>query len=206
VIDGRGGSRSTRRRAFPLLLVVLALVLPACLLAVPAEAKYAMPVESYAPYQPQKKCARKDRPGTVALGQWLVARGGVYGGTLRACSSGGSSEHKDGRAFDWMLDATDPDDRDVAEAFLVEAFADDELGDTDALARRMGIMYVIWDDRMYAAWDGFEPKKYLSSGCRTRSTCSATLRHRDHLHVSLSKAGAKGLTSWYVEQAAAPTT
>ena len=189
------------------LMVVLALVISACLLAVPSPAtssqRYAMPVESYAPYQPQRTCARKDKPGTVALGRWLVARGGVYGGTLRSCGSGGRSEHKDGRAFDWMLDARDADDRAVADAFLVEAFADDELGDTDALARRMGIMYVIWNDRMYAAWDGFEPKRYLSSGCRTRRACSVTLRHRDHMHVSLSKAGAKGRTSWYVEQSLA---
>jgi hypothetical protein len=187
------------------LMVVLALAISACLLAVPSQAtssqRYALPVESYAPYQPQRTCARRDKPGTVALGRWLVARGGVYGGTLRSCGSGGQSEHKDGRAFDWMLDAKDADDRAVADAFLVEAFADDELGDTDALARRMGIMYVIWNDRMYAAWDGFEPKKYLSSGCRTRRTCSVTLRHRDHMHISLSRAGAKGRTSWYVEQA-----
>jgi hypothetical protein len=172
---------------------------------VPAPAQYVMPVESYPTYEPQKKCARKAKAGTVALGQWLVARGGTFGGTLRSCSSGGTSEHKDGRAFDWMLDARNEDDRAIADAFLVEAFADDELGDTDALARRMGIMYIIWDDRMYAAWDGFEPKKYLSSGCRTRRGCSATLRHRDHVHISLSKRGARGLTSWYVEQAAQPT-
>ncbi|WP_457206631.1 hypothetical protein [Nocardioides sp. P5_C9_2] len=193
-----------RRGVVVLLAVLSSLVVCAGLLTVPAQAKYAMPVESYARYQPQKACARKDRPGTVALGRWLVARGGVYGGTLRSCSSGGQSEHKDGRAFDWMLDVRDPDDRALADAFLIEAFADDELGDTDALARRMGIMYVIWNDRMYAAWDGFEPKRYLSSGCRTRKGCSVTLRHRDHLHVSLSMAGAKGRTSWYVEQALAP--
>lgn len=185
--------------------LVLCLGASTSLPVVPAHAQYVMPVESYPTYQPQKKCARKAKPGTVALGQWLVARGGAFGGTLRSCSSGGTSEHKDGRAFDWMLDARDADDRAIAEAFLIEAFADDELGDTDALARRMGIMYIIWDDRMYAAWDGFEPKRYLSSGCRNRRTCSATLRHRDHVHISLSKRGARGLTSWYVEQAAQPT-
>ncbi len=193
-----------RTRVALLLAVLASLVVSTGLVVVPAQAMYAMPVESYAPYQPQKRCARKDKPGTVALGRWLVARGGVYGGTLRSCSSGGQSEHKDGRAFDWMLDVRNADDRALAEAFLIEAFADDEVGDTDALARRMGVMYVIWNDRMYAAWDGFEPKKYLSSGCRTRKSCSVTLRHRDHLHVSLSRAGAKGRTSWYVEQALAP--
>lgn len=176
--------------------------LTSALVAVPAEAGYVLPVDSYATYQPQKKCVKKAKPGTVALAEWLAARGGAYGGTVRSCGSGGASEHKDGRAFDWMLDATDPDDDAVAQAFIVEAFADDELGDTDVLARRMGIMYVIWDDKMYAAWDGFEPENYLSSGCRTRRTCSPTLRHRDHMHISLSKAGAKARTSWYVEQPA----
>jgi hypothetical protein len=185
--------------------LVLSVGASTTLLVVPAQAQYVMPVESYPTYQPQKKCARKAKPGTVALGTWLVARGGTFGGTLRSCSSGGTSEHKDGRAFDWMLDARDADDRAVADAFLIEAFADDERGDTDALARRMGIMYIIWNDRMYAAWDGFEPKRYLSSGCRTRRTCSATLRHRDHVHISLSKRGARGRTSWYVEQAAQPS-
>ncbi len=185
-------------------MVLWAMALLACLGVAPTAAKYVLPVDSYATYQPQKTCVRKDKPGTVALGQWLAARGGTYGGTLRPCGSGGASEHKDGRAFDWMLDARDLDDRAVADAFIIEAFADDELGDTDALARRMGIMYIIWNDKMYAAWDGFEPKNYLSSSCRSRKTCSATLRHRDHMHISLSKAGAKARTSWYVEMVAAP--
>ncbi len=182
-------------------MVVLFAALMAGLGAVPAQARFVLPVDGYAKYQPQKKCARKDKAGTVALTQWLGARGGRYGGTLRSCRSGGRSEHKDGRAYDWMLDATNLDDQATAEAFMIEAFADDELGSTDALARRMGIMYVIWNDKMYAAWDGFEPKPYLSSGCRSRKTCSTTLRHRDHMHISLTMAGARGLTSWYVERA-----
>ena len=186
-----------------LVTAVMAGGLLAFLSSAPAQATYVMPVDSYATYQPQKACVRQDRTGTVALAQWLAARGGSYGGTLRDCRSGGRSEHKDGRAFDWTLDASDLDDQASAEAFITEAFADDELGDTDALARRMGIMYVIWDDKMYAAWDGFEPKRYLSPGCRSRRACSPTLRHRDHMHISLSRAGSQGRTSWYVELAAA---
>ena len=183
-------------------MVVLTAALLACLSTAPTQAKYVMPVDGYATYQPQKSCATTEKPGTVALGQWLSARGGAYGGTLRSCRGGGQSEHKDGRAFDWTLDATSIDDEATAQAFLTEAFADDELGDTDALARRMGIMYVIWDDRIYSAWYGFEPRNYLNGACRSRKTCSKTLRHRDHMHISLSKAGSRGLTSWYVEGAA----
>jgi hypothetical protein len=179
------------------LVVLLMGALLACLAVVPTQAKYVVPVDGYATYQPQKTCVRKDKPGTLALGQWLAARGGAYGGTLRDCRSGGSSEHKDGRAFDWTLDAKSLDDQATAEAFITEAFADDEIGDTDALARRMGIMYVIWNDRIYAAWDQFERDDYLSSSCASRKKCSKTLRHRDHVHVSLSMAGAKGRTSWY---------
>lgn len=172
-----------------------------------AEAALEGPVDAYAGYQPQKRCAHKVKPGTQMLGEWLVTRGGAFGGTLRSCSSGGTSEHKDGRAFDWTLDATDVDDAAVAEAFLVEAFADDAVtGETDVLARRLGIMYVIWDDKIYAAWESFEPRTYLNSACRKRSTCSPTLRHRDHVHISLSKSGAAARTSWYVNQPRPTTT
>ena len=78
----------------------------------------------------------------------------------------------------------------------------DQYGHRHAMARRLGIMYIIWNDRMYASYDGFVAKRYLSSGCRTRRTCSPTLRHRDHVHVSLTRRGAKGRTSWYYAQAA----
>ncbi len=58
-------------------------------------------------------------------------------------------------------------------------------------------MYVIWNDHMYAAYDTFAKRDYLSSSCPSRKKCSATLRHRDHVHISLSKAGGRGTTSWY---------
>ena len=117
---------------------------------------------------------------------------------LVPCRSGGTSEHKDGRAFDWMLDARRKQDRRVAAEFLEYAFATDADGNEHAIARRMGIMYVIWNDHMYSASERFERENYLSSSCKRRKKCSATLRHRNHMHISLSKAGARGQTSWYV--------
>lgn len=159
----------------------------------------AYPIEAPASYDPQTTCRKKPRKGTIALGEYLVATyGGSGGATERPCSDAGTSEHKDGRAVDWTLDATSPADRALADAFLQDAFAPDSAGDADALARRMGIMYVIWNDHMYAAYRGFQPEPYLSSSCRSKRTCSPTLRHRDHLHISLSKAGAKALTSFYL--------
>lgn len=132
------------------------------------------------------------------LGRWIVRReGGGFGGISRSCDSGGTSEHKEGRAFDWTLDATDRADRRRAAEFLALVRASDKAGNTDARARRMGLMYVIWNDHMYAAWNGFAKADYLSSSCTSKKKCSTTLRHRDHLHLSLSRAGGKGRTSWY---------
>jgi hypothetical protein len=162
-------------------------------LAGPAAAQ----VEDYAEYRPQQYCSPRAKPGTEALARWLVRRGGGYGPISRRCASGGVSEHKEGRAFDWTLDARKARDRSIAAEFLETAFATDARGNEHALARKQGIMYIIWNDHMYSASDQFEREDYLSSSCRTRRKCSRTLRHRDHMHISLSRAGGKGLTSWY---------
>lgn len=164
-----------------------------------ADALAAYPLEPFAPYQPQTTCTKRPKPGTVALGSWLVATYGGSGGAVnRACSRASTSEHQDGRAIDWTLSAADPADRARAQAFLDAAFAPDASGEPAALARRMGLMYVIWADRMYAAWNGFAPEPYLSSSCRSKRKCSVTLRHRDHVHLSLSRPGARGQTSFYL--------
>jgi hypothetical protein len=181
-------SRVTRALA----TVLLAL---SVLLATQATA-YAQ-IEDYAEYQPQKKCSPKAKPGTKALARWLVRRGGGHGPTARSCRGSGTSEHKDGRAFDWTLAARKRKDRQIARDFLELAFATDRWGNEHAKARRMGIMYIIWNDHMYSAWDRFEREPYLSSSCRRRATCSTTLRHRDHMHISLSRPGGRGATSWY---------
>ncbi len=169
---------------------------------VTSSAPYLMPVEPYAGYQPQTTCLRTPKTGVLMLADWLVARGGGYGTISRSCEGSSTSEHKESRAFDWVLDANSPTDQVLAATLLDELLAPDDTGEPSALARRMGIMYVIWDDQMYASYDGFVAKRYLSSGCRNRRTCSPTLRHRDHMHISLTRQGAKGATSWYAAQAA----
>jgi hypothetical protein len=184
-------------------LLVAAALTAGCLVGPAAVADVdggGLPVEDYASYDPQTNCTKKPRVGTVALGEYLVATyGGAGGAVNRPCSGSGTSEHKDGRAIDWTLNADDKADRALANRFLADAFATDADGNTHALARRMGIMYIIWSDHMYSSWDQFAKDRYLSSTCRSKRKCSKTLRHRDHMHISLSKAGAKGLTSFYVD-------
>jgi hypothetical protein len=166
-------------------------------LTLAAPASGATPIEDYASYQPQTKCSPKAKPGTTYLGHWLVRKyGGGFGPISRGCG-GGASEHAEGRAFDWTLDATVKADRKSAKVFMERALRTDGQGNTSAWARRMGIMYLIWDDEMYSAWDHFDPEPYLSSSCTSRRKCSATLRHRNHLHISLTRAGGRGSTSWY---------
>jgi hypothetical protein len=167
---------------------------------VTSSAPYLMPVEPYATYQPQTRCRQTPKAGVLMLADWLVARGGGYGPISRSCAGSSTSEHKESRAFDWLLDAADPADLALGDALLEEILAPDDTGQPNAIARRMGIMYVIWNDRIYAAYDGFVPERYLSSSCRTRRACSPTLRHRDHMHISLTRQGAKGATSWYYAQ------
>lgn len=163
----------------------------------PVEGDDAAQIEDYASYEPQTTCHPKPRAGTRVLAAWLKEKlGGGGGATGRSCG-GGASEHKDGRAIDWTLNASKKADRKIAKAFLKAVFATDDQGNTHALARRMGIMYVIWNDKMYSAWDRFDREGYLSSSCRSKKRCSKTLRHRDHVHISLSMKGAKGKTSWY---------
>ncbi len=193
------------RPALRVLVAVLTLLLAAPALAAPAVATVA-PIEDYAAYQPQTKCSPRAKPGTTYLGRWVVRRyGGGFGPISRPCRGGGTSEHKEGRAFDWTLDATKRADRQRAKAFMERVFRTDADGNTDEWARRMGIMYLIWNDHMYPAWNGFEAEPYLSSSCKSRRRCSKTLRHRNHLHISLSRDGCWGRTSWFDGRLPAPS-
>ncbi|WP_148611245.1 hypothetical protein [Nocardioides rubriscoriae] len=180
-----------------LLLTSLLTSLLAAVLAVPATA--APPLEPYAAYQPATRCAPAAKPGTRELARWLVKRFGSHTSVSRSCRRGSAvtSEHQEGRAIDWFADARTPRGRKAARRVLDTLFASDADGNPAAKARRMGVMYVIWNDHMYAAWREFRPEPYLSSSCRTRRRCSTTLRHRDHVHVSLTRKAARGRTSWY---------
>lgn len=180
----------------------MGLWLAGVLLAASPVAAWTLPIEDYAPYQPQKICRDRALPGTKAFAAWVNRSfaGGTAIANLRPCGSGGTSEHKDGRAVDWTMSATRARDRATVREFLGRLRATDAAANPDALARRMGVMYVIWNDRMYASYRQFEPTPYLSSSCRSVDRCSRTLRHRDHVHVSLSLDGGWGRTSWYVDR------
>ena len=156
-------------------------------------------VDAPSPYEGQTTCTQAPRPGTVALANWLMSTYRVTGsmGMMRACNSGGRSEHKDGRAFDWKADVAKKKTRRAAYDFINKALATDSAGNAHALARRMGIMYFIYNDTIWSSYYDFKPRPYLNAGCKKRKKCSRTLRHLDHVHISLGYAGAAAQTSWY---------
>ncbi|MDO9456301.1 hypothetical protein [Nocardioides sp.] len=178
--------------------LLTALLATALLPLAPASAR--LPLEDFADYQPASRCAPAAKPGARELSRWLVKRHGSHASISRGCRRGSavSSEHQEGRAIDWFADAGTKRGRAAARRVLDDLFAPDADGNPAVKARRMGVMYVIWNDRMYSAWRQFEPEPYLSSSCRNRRSCSKTLRHRDHVHVSLTRRAARGKTSWYV--------
>ena len=183
-------------RVTRLSVIVGVVAASAVLSALPAQA---LELEDYAPYQPQTRCSPSAKLGTKMMGRWIVNHyDGGFGPISRACKGGGTSEHKEGRAFDWTLDATKAADRARAAKLMERLFQERQDGEAHVLARRMGIMYIIWNDHIYSAYNQFERRDYLSSSCKTRRTCSKTLRHRDHMHISITRQAARAETSFYV--------
>ena len=93
--------------------------------------------------------------GTREFAELLVATypGSSNGGYLRKCHEGvDPSEHKEGRAFDWMMDASDEDQHAQVDEVFAWLFATDEYGNEYALFRRLGIMYIIWDRQIWKAY------------------------------------------------------
>ena len=147
------------------------------------------PVEPYAVYDPQTTCTPAARPGTVIVRDTLL---GVHTGTrnlgiVRACHVGGRSEHKEGRAFDWGAYVTRPVERAAVERFVTQLLATDADGNGHALARRMGVMYLVWNGQIWSAYrasEGWRPYRGPNP-------------HTDHIHISFSRAGADARTSFF---------
>src|SRR5699024_1984583 len=147
------------------LSLALVTLLATFLVATPVPS-VAAPLEELAHHAPQRTCAASAGPGTTYLLGWLSrTSGGRPRGPPRDCASGGTSEHKDGRALDWSLDVRDARDRTAAARFLAALAAPDARGNAAALGRRMGVMYVIWNDRIYSSYRGFRAAPYVHSAC-----------------------------------------
>lgn len=167
----------------------------------PADRLAHLPIDDYA-YDHAKRCKRNPAPGALALEAWLGRHvRGVSWGIMRCekLSRDNHSLHAEGRAVDWHLDASDPTDRRAARKLIRLLLATDRAGNEHALARRMGVQEIIWDCRSW--WSGSEGMDDYSvcvdGRGRQRRGVSATLAHRDHIHLGLSRAGAAKRTSFW---------
>lgn len=131
-------------------------------------------------YVPQTSCSPTEKRGVARLRK-LVLRTygrGHTGGSVRLCSAA-DSEHLEGRAWDWMLDPRSKRDRRAAGDFL--AWLTRRDGEN---ARRLGIMYVIYNKKIWASY-------------RSQDGWRKSWGHEDHVHVSFSWDGANGRTSFW---------
>ncbi len=155
-------------------------------------------IEGFARYEAQSTCDPTPKPGTVALRDLLLARYPSTSslGISRSCDVGGQSEHKEGRAFDWGAEVGNAADVAAVNDFLNALFATDAQGHPFALARRMGIMYVIWNHQIWGAYDA-------NQGWRPYDGDNP---HTNHVHISMSWAGARAETSFWSGEVLVPET
>lgn len=151
-----------------------------------------------AAYEGQAQCDPTPKPGAVKLANLIKS---TYGQNQtawipRACSEGGQSEHKEGRAIDWMTSIRDPQGRANAEAFLNWLLAPAADGTKYANARRLGVMYLAWNDRIWTSYDN-KGWRELRGCFSTPDKGHDTWCHRDHIHISLDWNGASGKSSFW---------
>jgi hypothetical protein len=146
-------------------------------------------IEAYPSYDGQSTCSPAAKPGTQSFADNTMAtfkNTGTYG-IARDCGIGGVSEHKEGRAWDWKANASNATQHRSVDRMLKWLLEVDAAGNRHAMARRLGIMYIIWDRqmfRMYRPNDGWQPY-------------SGSSPHTDHVHISFTRAGGAKTTSYW---------
>ena len=148
-------------------------------------------IERLAPYVPQTTCDPAAKIGTRSLLALLERRypGTGSDGISRACNLGGRSEHKEGRALDWAVNYNNPTQRAQAATAINWLLKKDKMGRPFANARRLGVMYIIWNRQIWSARE------------RAWRPYGGASPHRDHVHISLSWAGARAKTSFWTGRA-----
>lgn len=136
-------------------------------------------------------CDPTEKPGAVALRSWVLRffpelanqNSGIMRGIVRGCSTGDgqTSEHTEGRAWDFMCDLA------RGEELTTWLLAQDDAGQDFAMARRAGVMYAIHNRRIWSAARAAE-------GWRDYHGADP---HVSHVHVSLTKAAGAGALSFY---------
>ncbi|MFS0700097.1 hypothetical protein AB6N24_09025, partial [Cellulomonas sp. 179-A 4D5 NHS] len=147
-------------------------------------------------------CDRVVKPGTEGVISILRSAYPGYSAspdTGRACST--ASDHARGTAIDWSVRAGNSD----GQQLLNWLFEGDGQGNSHIRLRRLGISYIIWNDRIWTATDATRSassdvstwKNYDEAACFANSGSGADCLHVRHMHISLGDRGADKASSWW---------
>jgi MYXO-CTERM domain-containing protein len=163
--------------------------------AKPPTPSFAKAIDGFASYDAQDTCDPTAKPGTVAFKSLILKTYSVTGdyGITRACNIGGTSEHKEGRAWDWKVNYYNATQKDIAQTVINWLLAKDEHGNACALARRTGMMYFIWNKQIWGSY------RSPNASCSTAGWKGYTGSnpHTDHVHFSWGWPGAKKQTTFW---------
>ena len=144
------------------------------------------------------------RKGIKGFGNMVAAANGyVYQGP-RQCTGAPTSQHHAGRALDIMIDHREPDEQLDGRALMVYLFANDAEN-----LRRLGVVEIIWGGRIWTtARDSESNVTHRLKSWRVFNNCSPgdppTYCHYDHIHVTMSVAGASKRTTFWTARTLSP--
>jgi hypothetical protein len=141
-------------------------------------------VEPAPAYVPQTSCDPVEKKGIKAFKTLVMSTypAGRDWGSARECTADGTSEHLEGRAWDWNADVNNPTQFTQAGQLLGWLTADG-----GANARRLGILYIGYNYRIWGAYRASEGWRALSN----------SNPHTDHVHFSFTWNGAQQKTSFW---------
>ena len=168
--------------------------------AAPARPDFGPFIDEGAYYEGQTTCSPKPKPGVVAF-QRLVVNAYPHTGAgyiSRDCSVGGTSEHKEGRAWDWGVNVGVASQKAAADDLLSWLARDDVYGNSSSMAQRLGVMYAIWNKRIWFPSSGWRTYCVMRNGaCRDPEDGGVRSPHTDHVHFSFTWRGARKTTTFW---------
>ena len=172
----------------------------------PTQKSFGASIDGYPRWERESGCDPTEKPGPRVLRRLLLATyGAVSSNIVRRCTAADSG-HEEGRALDWMTSVRIPEQKAMGDAFVAWLQAPDGYGNPEAIARRLGISYVIWNNR---TWRAYDPARGWTeyNGClrkKKRKKAYDTFCHRNHVHASFTWDGALRRTSYYSGFVACP--
>ncbi len=149
-------------------------------------------IDGIAGYQPQTTCDNTDKAGVVGYQQLILkAFPQTADDGISTPCDGTVSEHHEGRAWDWKVSVNNASDVQNVKTVLDWLFAKDKNGNSYAMVRRLGIMYIIWNHQFWSLYNA-------SSGWISYDGVNP---HTDHVHFSFYWTGAlQQTTYWHPEK------